>query len=102
MKTPLSITTDNGGEFLDSDAIRRVLRKTNPDLRVYYTHSYAAWEKGSVENNNRNIRRFFPKGTDFSRVQPAQISQSCHFINSIPRFNSLKGETAHENFSSIP
>jgi len=102
MKTPLSITTDNGSEFLDSGAIRRVWRKTNPDLRVYYTHSYAAWEKGSVENNNLHIRRFFPKGTDFSRVQPAQISHTRDFVNSIPRFTSLKGKTAHGNFSYIP
>ena len=56
----LSITTDNGCEFLDPDKIRMVV-----GCKVYYTRAYACWEKGSVENCNRFVRRWYPKGTDF-------------------------------------
>jgi len=99
-KAVRSITTDNGCEFLDSEALARLFRDINDTLKIYYTHAYAAWEKGSVENANRHIRRFHPKGTDFSRVPPADILRTQHFINSIPRNRSLKGQTAHEVFNA--
>ena len=98
LKDVRSITTDNGCEFLDSAALERLFKDINAMLRIYYTHAYAAWEKGSVENINRHIRRFFPKGTDFSRVPPRAIAAMQDFINAIPRKQTLKGKTAHEAF----
>jgi IS30 family transposase len=98
LKHVRSITTDNGCEFLDSQALARLFKNINADLKVYYTHAYAAWEKGSVENANRHIRRFHPKGTDFHRIPQSRITATQDFINSIPRNNSLKGKTAHEAF----
>jgi IS30 family transposase len=96
-----SITTDNGCEFLDSEALECLFRDVNATLKIYRTHAYAAWEKGAVENANRHIRRFHPKGTDFSRVTDADILRTQNFINSIPRFHSLKGQTAHEAFNAV-
>ena len=98
LKAVRSITTDNGCEFLGSAAIARLFRDINATLKIYYTHAYAAWEKGSVENVNRHVRRFFPKGTNFGRVSQAAIAAMQDFINSIPRHYSLKGKTAHEAF----
>lgn len=99
MKKVLSITTDNGGEFLDSGRIADLFAKINETLKIYYTHAYAAWEKGSVENANRHVRRFYPKGTDFSRLTNKEVAQLQDFINSIPRPYSLKGLTANEAFN---
>ena len=98
LKTVRSITTDNGCEFLDSKALARLFKDLNNTLKIYYTHAYAAWEKGSVENLNRHVRRFFPKGTDFNRVPPRNIAIMQDFINNIPRHHTLKGKTAHEAF----
>ena len=42
-----SVTADNGSEFLDPAAIRRIL-----GCDVYYTRAYASWEKGSVERSS--------------------------------------------------
>ena len=61
LKHVRSITTDNGGEFSDYGEMCRVLRRINRFLKIYYTHAYAAWEKGSVENTNRHIQRFYSK-----------------------------------------
>lgn len=94
----LTITTDNGSEFLDHKAIE-ALFKRNCKTRVYYTHAYAAWEKGSVENANRIVRRWYPKGTDFSKVTLRRIEQLQDAINSIHR-RLLEGKTANEAYLS--
>jgi Transposase and inactivated derivatives, IS30 family len=80
-----SITTDNGSEFLDDAAIAAILASLNRELKLYYTHAYASWEKGSVENANALVRRWYPKGTDFSRVSHHAIRVLQEVINSIPR-----------------
>ena len=43
------------------------------------------WGCGSNENANRLIRRWFPKGTDFSKVTAAQIAALQDWINNYPR-----------------
>jgi IS30 family transposase len=55
MKIVKSITTDNGCEFLNQEQIRSLFAAINKELKIYYTHAYAAWEKGSVENAPINI-----------------------------------------------
>lgn len=92
----LSITTDNGSEFLDHAAIEALFRSRG-GTKVYYTHAYAAWEKGSVENANRLVRRWYPKGTDFSKVSARRIAELETAINSIHR-PILDGRTAQEAY----
>lgn len=79
-----SITTDNGSEFLEYDLLQRSI-KGGSRFQIYYCHSYAAWEKGSNENQNRMIRRFFPKGTDFTRITKKQIQEVQDWMNNYPR-----------------
>ena len=95
MKKILSITTDNGCEFLDARRIETLFSNINALLKIYYTHAYAAWEKGSVENANRHVRRWYPKGTNFCRVSAHAIQALQNFINAIPR-QILQGASAHE------
>ena len=80
-----TITTDNGAEFLEYDLLTKSVRDGSKRFEVYYCHSYAAWEKGSVENHNRMIRRWFPKGTDFSRISKKRIAEIQDWMNSYPR-----------------
>ena len=79
-----SITTDNGSEFLEYDKLRQSIRD-GPRFDIYYCHSYSAWEKGTNENHNRMIRRWFPKGTDFGRVTKRQIAAIQDWMNGYPR-----------------
>ena len=67
-----TITTDNGSEFLQYDELVKSIHG-GKRFEIYYCHSYAAWEKGSNENANRMIRRWFPKGTDFTRVTQKEV-----------------------------
>ena len=86
----ISITTDNGCEFLDPNKIKSVV-----GCNVYYTRAYASWEKGSVENCNKLVRRWYPKGTDFAKCTTAEIHHLEKIINSIHR-KLLDGKTAYE------
>ena len=75
-----SITTDNGPEFLEYEELRAVAA-----CPVFYCHSYAAYEKGTNENHNRMIRRWFPKGTDFGRVSRREVQECEDWMNDYPR-----------------
>ena len=79
-----SITTDNGPEFLEYDKLRQSIRD-GPRFDIYYCHSYSAWEKGTNENHNRMIRRWFPKGTDFDKVSKREIAAIQAWMNGYPR-----------------
>lgn len=79
-----SITTDNGSEFLQYEQLRKSIYG-GKRFNVYYCHSYAAWEKGTNENHNRMIRRFFPKGTNFGKVTRKEIQWVEDWMNRYPR-----------------
>jgi IS30 family transposase len=61
------------------------LQAAIPGVTCYYAHPYSSFERGSNENANGMIRRFFPKGTDFSRVSKRKIQQTQEWINTYPR-----------------
>lgn len=79
-----SITTDNGSEFLEYEKLVQSIHG-GKRFEVYYCHSYSAWEKGGVENLNRMFRRWFPKGTDFSRVPKREIADFLDWASHYPR-----------------
>lgn len=93
-----SITTDNGSEFLEYDELIKSIRG-GKRFDVYYCHSYAAWEKGTNENHNRMIRRFFPKGTDFTKVTKKRIAEIQDWMNSYPR--KVLGWAAPNDFYAV-
>lgn len=80
-----TITCDNGVEFLDAKGIEKSCITKQQRTIVYYCHPYSSYERGTNENINRMIRRFFPKGTNFDDVTPAQVSFVQDWINNYPR-----------------
>lgn len=75
MKT-LSITRDNGIE-----------NRAHEGLVVpsFFCDPYSSWQKGSIENANKMLRRYFPKGTNFEEVSPYMVDHAVALINSKPR-----------------
>ena len=81
-----TITSDNGGEFLDFDSIEKSLfSKTKKKTKMYYAHPYSSWERGTNENINKMIRRFIPKGKDIADYSDEEIKHIEHWINNYPR-----------------
>lgn len=75
-----SFTTDNGIENKQHQLITESTGAT-----VYFTDPYSSWQKGSVENANKMLRRYFPKGTNFSTVTQQQVDRAVTRINQKPR-----------------
>ncbi len=88
-----SVTTDNGCEFLDQAKLEKTIK-----CKVYYTRAYASYEKGGIENCNRLFRRWFPKGTDFSRIGDDELRKVESLINNMPR-KILGGKTPNAYYS---
>ena len=81
-----SITMDNGGEFLDQEALETsCLRAGQKRTTCYYAHPYSAWERGSNEVANKLIRRFVPKGTNIGNLTKMKIRRIEHWMNNYPR-----------------
>lgn len=75
-----SLTTDNGIENRHHTTITRAT-----GAPVFFTDPYASWQKGGVENANKMLRRYFPKGTDFSTVSQTDVDHALTRINNKPR-----------------
>ena len=74
-----SITYDNGKEFSKHEKINKILK-----TKSYFCKPYHSWEKGTVENINGLIRRFFPKGTNFDTITDEDIIKMENWINNLP------------------
>lgn len=81
----LAITVDNGSEFTDYKGVERSTLGNTKRTQVYFCHPYSSYERGSNENQNKMVRRHYPKGYDFSSVTPADIRRLEKWINNYPR-----------------
>ena len=51
------------------------------NVKIYFCHPYHSWEKGSIENVNKAIRKFIPKGSNLSRYGQNEIQTIENFLN---------------------
>ena len=86
-----TITADNGPEHSDLPELERVLS----NFTTYYCGPYRSWERGTVESINGIIRRWFPKGTDFSKVTDEEVQKVEDWFNNRPML-VLDGLTPNE------
>ena len=90
----LTMTHDNGSEISKHEQITEELK-----IVVYCAEPYRAWQRGLNEHTNGLLRRFFPKGTDFSRVSFEELALAVEKLNNLPR-RSLRFLTPKEVFLS--
>lgn len=75
-----TLTVDNGREFYGH---KEIANKAGVD--VYFADPYASWQRGSNENANGLLRRYFPKGTNFNKVSAQALRRVVEKINLMPR-----------------
>ncbi len=74
-----SVTFDNWMEF----AFHKLLNDVWID--TFFSDPYSPWQKGSIENFNRMVRRFFPKWTIFDNISEKKIKRVCSILANSPR-----------------
>lgn len=73
MKT---LTLDNDLLFQMHKTLQKLL-----GIKIYFCHPYHSWEKGTVENKNKIIRKFIPKGSDLSQYDRDEIKVIESYLN---------------------
>lgn len=63
-----SISTDNDVLLQKHKELEKLL-----GVKIYFCHPYHSWEKGTIENTNKYIRKDIPKGSDVSKYSPRFI-----------------------------
>lgn len=68
---------------LDNDILFRFHQRLAVLLGVpiYFTEPYASWQKGSIENYNKQVRKYVPKGADISRYSLKYVEKTEHRLN---------------------
>jgi IS30 family transposase len=90
-----TLTRDRGVENLGYREIEQ-----NLEILCFFAHAYHSWERGSNENGNGLIRRFFPKKTDFRKISDEEIRRVEYLLNSRPR-KRLGWKTPYEVFYEL-
>lgn len=80
----LSITTDNDLLFRHHKRLEVLL-----GVPIYFCDPYASWQKGSIENLNKHVRKYIKKGSDISQYGDEYIQFVSNRLNS--RFMSVLG-----------
>lgn len=65
-----SLTFDNDILFIHHKALEKKFK-----IKIYFCHPHAPWEKPLVENRNKLIRKYIPKGSDISKYSKPYIKK---------------------------
>lgn len=81
-----TITTDNGSEFAAHLDITAGLRMRGmPYETVFFADSYCSWQKGAVEHENKLIRQYIPKKSNFNDFSDNYVRNVGRKFNMRPR-----------------
>jgi len=75
-----TITSDNGKEFAKHQEIAEKLQTD-----FYFADPYSPWQRGLNEYNNKLIRQYLPKKTDFNLINNKTINMIISKLNNRPR-----------------
>ena len=95
-----SILTDRDPSFSDIEGIEFDPNTGELRTKLFFCDAFRSNQKASVENMNKQIRKFFPKGKSVDNFTQDQINLIAKTINETP-LHSLDGATPREAFSLI-
>lgn len=75
-----SLTWNQGAEMTQHAQLR-----IEPGLDIFFCDPHSPWQRGTNENTNGLLRRYFPKGTDLARHSCSDLDAVALALNSRPR-----------------
>ena len=90
-----SLTFDCGAEWANW---RRLA--DHYDLQVWFCDPHSPWQRGQIENLNRQVRWWFPRGTDLRLVTVAQAEHAADILNH-QRRRSLNHQSPAELYAAL-
>lgn len=75
-----TVTFDNGSENARHQELRELF-----GLDTYFCQPFASWQKGSVENVNKLLRRYLPRDTEFDAFTDKDLYVIQEKLNNRPR-----------------
>jgi IS30 family transposase len=75
-----TLSLDNG---IENKQWQGITDATGVD--VFFCDAYSSWQKGGVENGNKMLRRYLPKGCDLGNYTQPQVDDYVARINNKPR-----------------
>ncbi|PRZ40967.1 IS30 family transposase [Tritonibacter scottomollicae] len=75
-----SITFDRGAEFVSWPHLQAEI-----GTQTWYCDPSSPWQKGTVENTNRRVRRWLPRKRDIKAVSDHELKMICDRLNNTPR-----------------
>lgn len=71
-----SLSFDQGSEWAEWETIA-----ASYSLDCWFCEPHSPWQRGQIENLNRQFRWWFPRGTDLSRVSQADADHAANIVN---------------------
>jgi len=88
-----SVTYDQGSEFAGHEQVA-----SQAGLTTYFCDPHAPWQRGTIENTNRWLRRDLPRKVPLERYNPEELDDALWLYNTTPR-KCLGYRTPLEAFS---
>jgi len=91
----LTLTSDNGKEFVNHESIGKTL-----GAGFYFAKPYHAWQRGLNEHTNGLVRQYCPKSRRFDEISPDELMRIEELLNNRPR-KVLEFSTPIEIFNQL-
>jgi IS30 family transposase len=75
-----TLTWDQGSEMAEHAQF-----SIDTGVAVYFCDPHSPWQRGTVENTNRLLRQYFPRGADYSPLTEADLDLVADELNQRPR-----------------
>ena len=90
-----SVTFDQGSEWANWRTLA-----AHYGIDVWFCDPHSPWQRGQIENLNRQWRWWFPRGTDLRLVTPTQAEHAADIINN-QRRRSLNHTSPAELYTAL-
>lgn len=94
------ILTDRDTCFSHFNAIERSCELHIQRTQIFYCDSFNSSQKANVEQMNKQLRKFFPKGKSIAHHTPETVRDICSVVNQ-SRIASLAGSTPNDALIKI-